>query len=50
MLYGDVLRWNGGMLTLCRNLGFKESTNQEDLELVRFRMDTGTASAENSAS
>jgi len=50
MLYGDVLRWNGGMLTLCRNLGFKESTNQEDLELVRFQMDTGTASAENSAS
>jgi acetyltransferase len=49
-LYGDVLRWNGGMLTLCRNLGFKESTNQEDLELVRFQMDTGTASAENSAS
>ncbi len=39
-LYGDVLRWNSGMLRLCRNLGFKEKTNPDDLELVRFYMDT----------
>ncbi len=39
-LYGDVLRWNNGMIRLCRNLGFKEKTNPEDLELVRFYMDT----------
>jgi acetyltransferase len=39
-LYGDVLRWNSGMLRLCRNLGFKEKTNPEDLELIRFYMDT----------
>ncbi len=39
-LYGDVMRWNTGMLDLCRGLGFQESLNPEDIELVRFRMDT----------
>lgn len=39
-LYGDVMRWNTGMLDLCRGLGFKESVNPEDIELIRFRMDT----------
>lgn len=37
-LYGDVLRWNVGMLKLCRDLGFAESLNAEDHELVRFRL------------
>lgn len=39
-LYGDVMRWNSGMLELCRGLGFKESANPDDIELVRFQMDT----------
>ncbi|MEQ8824654.1 MAG: bifunctional acetate--CoA ligase family protein/GNAT family N-acetyltransferase [Filomicrobium sp.] len=42
-LYGDVMRWNGGMLKLCRGLGFKEKLNPDDIELTRFWMDTSGA-------
>lgn len=44
VLYGDVMRWNNSMLKLCRNLGFTERINPDDIELVRFEMVTGPAS------
>lgn len=40
-LYGDVLKWNEGMLQLCRELGFSESLSDDDPDVVHFRMETG---------
>lgn len=38
-LYGDVLRWNTGMLRLCKSLGFSQRTNPQDIELMRLRLE-----------
>lgn len=40
-LYGDVLKWNTGMLQLCRELGFSESLSDDDPDVVHFRLETG---------
>ncbi|MBU2581395.1 MAG: bifunctional acetate--CoA ligase family protein/GNAT family N-acetyltransferase [Alphaproteobacteria bacterium] len=45
-LYGDVLRWNDGMLRLCRDLGFSESLSDEDPDVVHFRLETGSPDAD----
>ncbi|MBU1212409.1 MAG: bifunctional acetate--CoA ligase family protein/GNAT family N-acetyltransferase [Alphaproteobacteria bacterium] len=39
-LYGDVLKWNSGMLQLCRELGFSESLSDDDPDVVHFRLQT----------
>ncbi|MEL7049376.1 MAG: GNAT family N-acetyltransferase, partial [Pseudomonadota bacterium] len=41
-LTGDVLRRNTGMLSLCKELGFKEHHIDDDLKLVRLERTTKT--------
>jgi acetyltransferase len=37
-LWGDVLRENATMRKLCRTLGFRESTSQQDPTVVRVSL------------